>query len=261
MRQQPSFDTYAADYDDHFTHSAIGQAQRRQVWRYLTPYLNKPLRILEINCGTGVDAIKLANMGHKVTATDASAEMIRVCETKKSAELVTFKQVSFHDLGTVLKGEKYDLIFSNFGGLNCLSGDKTEKLAAIFSDLLKADGYLFLNYMSKNCWWEQGYYRWKGQPDEATRRRRSPLKVKVGNAAMDVWYYTPAELTDLFAPYFQIKEKRPVGLFVPPSYLEHYFGKRRQLLNLLEQMDRFFSFPIFADRADHFVLVLKKATI
>ncbi len=262
MKQQPSFDSYAADYDDHFTNSSIGQAQRRQVWQFLKPFLATPKRILEVNCGTGTDALRLAKLGHEVVATDASAEMIGVSRAKIKAEKqplnLHFQQAAFLDLEAEFSGEKFDLIFSNFGGLNCLSGDKTKELAVIFSDLLKPNGYLFLVYMSKNCGWERAYYHLKGEKKQATRRRQGPLKVPVGESEVEVWYYSPGELAQSYVSHFNIQEQHPIGLLVPPSYLEHYFAKRRHLLNLLERMDRFLDFPFLADYGDHFLLVMKK---
>ena len=67
-----SFDTAAAMYDDTFTYSVIGKLQRQYVHLHLTNILNetKPKKILEINCGTGEDAIWLAKQNYKVTATD-----------------------------------------------------------------------------------------------------------------------------------------------------------------------------------------------
>ena len=79
MTTKSPFDLMAETYDADFTTSAIGKAQRKQVWDCLLPLLNasrKTLKILEINCGTGHDAIQLCNLGHSVTATDASEAMI-----------------------------------------------------------------------------------------------------------------------------------------------------------------------------------------
>ena len=75
-----SFDIAAPIYDDVFTYSHIGKLQRGLVHEYLERSLptNKSLHILEINCGTGHDAIWLSNRGHHIIATDISSEMISV---------------------------------------------------------------------------------------------------------------------------------------------------------------------------------------
>ena len=78
MTRSAPFDVLAETYDTGFVESRIGLAQRNISRKWLQPLLagKTGLRILEINCGTGADAIWLAEQGHTVTATDASPAMI-----------------------------------------------------------------------------------------------------------------------------------------------------------------------------------------
>ena len=74
------FDTIASIYDDQFTDTRTGYLQRQLVYLHLEKILkqNKPKRILELNCGTGADAIWLTQKGFEVVATDISADMVKV---------------------------------------------------------------------------------------------------------------------------------------------------------------------------------------
>ncbi len=261
MKLQQAFDQYAEGYDADFTHTATGQAQRKQVWKALEPCLKSGSDILEINCGAGEDAIRLSQMGFKVLATDISPEMIRVAGGKKLQAGVlnlTLMQAGFLELGQKLAGSRFDLIFSNFGGLNCLSPDETRGLAPVFHELLNPGGRLFLVYMSKYCLWENAYFRLKGQPEAAVRRHSGYATAAIGGEQIGVWYYTPNELETIFSPHFRKLKVRPVGLFAPPSYLEHYFSKRQTLLKFLEWTDGLLNFPLAADYADHFVVIFEK---
>ncbi|WP_199899091.1 hypothetical protein, partial [Ideonella sp. B508-1] len=61
-----AFDTVARDYDRDFTHSLVGMAQRRVVWDVLDDWQARrsgPGAVLELNCGTGEDALHLARAG------------------------------------------------------------------------------------------------------------------------------------------------------------------------------------------------------
>ena len=81
------FDILAETYDTDFTESAIGKLQRERVWQGLYQLLatyNRPLKILEINCGTGFDALALASLGHMVIATDAAEVMIEKAKERLS---------------------------------------------------------------------------------------------------------------------------------------------------------------------------------
>jgi len=74
----------AAEYDSVFTQSSIGQLQRKCVWKYLDKIIpDLPgLKILELNCGTGEDALLFGQRGFNVLATDVSAEMLKVTQQK-----------------------------------------------------------------------------------------------------------------------------------------------------------------------------------
>ncbi len=67
-----AFDSLAARYDDLFTRSMIGRAQRGAVWDVLLDTFEPGSHILELNCGTGEDALFLAQHDVSVVACDAS---------------------------------------------------------------------------------------------------------------------------------------------------------------------------------------------
>ena len=115
--QPQVFDSYAIHYDDHFTNSLIGKAQREQVRKQLSKVIKSDVKnILEVNCGTGEDALWFSKKGMKVLATDISEGMIEVAKQKTNE--VEFQQLNCLDIGSLVPCT-YDLIFSNFGGLNC----------------------------------------------------------------------------------------------------------------------------------------------
>ncbi len=76
------FDALAERYDDTFTMSKIGQAQRASVWKELERAFHLGDRVLEVGCGTGVDACFLAQRGVTVFACDASSQMIAVAQRR-----------------------------------------------------------------------------------------------------------------------------------------------------------------------------------
>ena len=123
------FDSAAQYYDEAFTNTEIGKLQRTRVQNYLSSILpNNSLNILELNCGTGADAIWFAKKGHKVLATDISEKMIQIGRVKVEkfnlSDKIIFEQLDINEINEKYFTTKFDLVFSNFGGLNCLT--KTE---------------------------------------------------------------------------------------------------------------------------------------
>src|SRR5258705_4602524 len=89
MAQPPAahvFDHMAREYDNVFTNSMIGRAQRDAVWSVLTQVFQHGDHILELNCGTGEDALFLAGNGVSITACDASEQMIHIASNRLRKE-------------------------------------------------------------------------------------------------------------------------------------------------------------------------------
>lgn len=261
-----AFDTLAADYDNTFSQSLTGSSQRLQSRKWLSGFLEGKveLNILEINCGTGDDALWLASLGHKVVATDLSGGMIEEAQRKQvlqsSPNPVKFMQCDFNDLQGQLKEEKFDLIFSNFSGLNCIPPNKIELLNHHFYNFLKPGAHIAVVIFGKYNLWEMAWYgiQFKfGRAFRRLNRKASILKLKEG-FTQPVYYYSISRFRQLLNQ-FSLLEKKPVGLFIPPSYLESFIRKRPRFFRFLYKMEKKAGgVPAFTRFADHCFLLLKK---
>ena len=65
---------------------------------------------------------------------------------------VSYELCSFTELENLINRGPYDLIFSNFAGLNCT--DELEKVLDSFTHLLKPGGIVTLVILPKFCLWE-----------------------------------------------------------------------------------------------------------
>ena len=72
------------------------------------------------------------------------------------------------------------------------------------------------------------------------------------------YYYSPEYFKELFGDDYECVITKPIGLFVPPSYLEPYFVNRRYALGLLKFLDRIVSFSFLSNFADHYMIIFKK---
>lgn len=261
-----AFDTLAANYDHSFSQGLTGSSQRMQSRRWLSVFLEgkKDLNILEINCGTGDDALWLASLGHRVIATDISGAMIDEAKRKQllhsSSHPVNFMQCDFNDLHAQLKEDKFDLIFSNFSGLNCVPSNKIELLNNHFYNFLRPGAHIAVVIFGKYNIWEMGWHGLQFKFGTAFRRwSRKPsfLKLKDG-FSQPVYYYSISRFRQLMNQ-FTLLEKKPVGLFIPPSYLENFVKRRPRLFRFLDKMEKKWGgMPAFTRFADHCYLLLKK---
>lgn len=264
MNEAAAFDVLAADYDAGFTRSITGQAQRHYTRQWLGTFLDgrSGLRILEINCGTGEDACWLSGLGHEVIATDASAAMIQVATQKAIGQQVssTFLQCSFDQLGHRFAKVQFDLIFSNFAGLNCVPPGRLMNLSEELASLLAPNGHMAVVLFGKYCCWETLYYLLRFNGSNATRRwSNKPLAVPLHSQVSQEVHYYPVKHFLQRMPAFQLKEKRPVGLFLPPSYLEGYMQRHPRFFQTLQHLEKISGGPAWCSQlADHLYLLLKK---
>ena len=268
MAAPSPFDALAETYDSDFSLSAIGGMQRDRVWSFLTPLLEgtgSPLKILEINCGTGDDAMQMAAMGHTIIATDASEQMIWKAKEKMSGSVhpnsIEFVVCPFDQLATVFEGQQFNLIFSNFGGLNCISKDYLKKLGKDLATLIAPGGKLLVVLMGRCCIWEIFYYGIRGKFKTASRRMNATVNFRVNDSSMPVYYYSPAGLKRVFSPSFTLLEKYPVGLFIPPSYLEKKFTGKQNHLKKLERRENKFGYSFLSSFADHYCAIFKTGEV
>ena len=185
-------------------------------------------KVLELNCGTGTDAIWMASKGFKVLATDISTEMIRLAELKsgnhKQDIVPEFKPISFNGLGE-LKDKEFDVIFSNFGGLNCVDAGQIQALAMDANKLLRPGGKFIAVIMGRNCLLENVYFKLKNKKLQNRRKSKLPVTAVISDVSFPIWYYAPDEFAGLMKPWFTDPVLKPIGLFIPPSFMNNYFSK------------------------------------
>lgn len=256
------FDAIARDYDAVFTHSATGRLLRERVWALMTKTLSPKigLHALELNCGTGEDAVWLAGSGWKVLATDISPEMIAATRKKvEAAGLEDNITTAVRAIEDPMPAASFDLVLSNFGGLNCLAPDALRRLNDALLPLLSAEGRFIAVVMSRFCFWEMLFFLWKRKPREAFRRfQQGPVVAALSpDMAVPTWYYSPAQFRQLF-PGFQVRMLQPVGFWLPPSYLNAFFDKHPRFLRVLHWLEQYCTAGWLAPSGDHFYICLTK---
>jgi len=250
-----AFDAIAPEYDRQFTRSLIGRAQRDVVWRYACRAFRGRRQIMELNCGTGEDALYLASCGHEVMALDASARMIEVAKLRKAAEMpsapVQFMQLATEELGTL--EWRVDGIFSNFSGLNCVAN--LEEVAERLSELTRPCAQVLLCLSARFCAWETLWYLMHAQPRKAFRRWSGSTRAQLEGHPLDVYYPSVRKLRWIFSPHFRLRAVTGVGVFTPPSYVESWARKHPSLLHLFGKLDRrLASWPLLRSIGDHVLL-------
>lgn len=255
------FDAAAKTYDSTFTNTKIGIEQRKKVYRNIEHIFisGDKKNVLELNCGTGEDAISFAKQGHNIIATDISDEMINVARSKNNYGNLCFETLDFKNLSKKTFKHEFDVVYSNFGGLNCLSIEELKKLMDTIYDNLAPGGKLIMVLMPKNCIWEQIYFLLKGNFKRYKRRNTDQaLLVNVDGVQVPTWYFNPDEIVEISKKKYTTTNCVPIGITVPPSYLEKSFLTKTPVWDVLKIIEKKLSNNFLSRYADHFLIELTK---
>jgi ubiquinone/menaquinone biosynthesis C-methylase UbiE len=256
------WDAVADIYDETFTASVIGKFQRRAVWREIDRAFSAGQKILELNCGTGVDAARLAGRGIEVWACDQSSRMLEVARRRiKSHKLdasVRLCRLANEEISTLEGCEPFDGAFSNFGGLNCVRD--TGKLAQDLARLLKPGARAVFCVMGRHVAWEIAWFSCRGKFRTAFRRfGRGPIRARLGTGTVACWYPSVRVLHRAFGPHFRLVGWRGVGVAIPPTYLESTARRFPRVIEALARVDRWLGkTPGARGLGDHWVLTFEK---
>ncbi|HEX6846309.1 MAG TPA: class I SAM-dependent methyltransferase [Chitinophagaceae bacterium] len=237
---EKAFTKQSSLFDDIYSSNIIIQYKRQRVRDHLQQFLKPNSKILELNAGTGDDAIWLAEQGHIVHATDISRGMqeklIQKVREKEFGAQITNELCSFTELYKLGNKGPYDLIFSNFAGLNCTG--ELNKVLHSFSSLLKPHGVVTLVILPEFCLWENLLF-FKGNFKTAFRRFFSSKGVKahIEGEYFTCWYYNPSYVIREMKERYEILSVEGLCTLVPPSYLENFPVKRPSLFNWLKRKE------------------------
>lgn len=260
--QSNTFDQHAINYDVEFTYTEIGIAQRSLVHQYVVPKLNSDTNLLELNAGTGYDAIAFSKTVNKITATDASENMIHEIESKINKhhiQNIITKQISFNQIEQLYSVE-YNFVFSNFGGLNCLMPNEWNNFSEKLFSLTKQKSKLIFVIMGKKCVWHTFLkYFIKGFKKLESRNQNKAVKLNASGVEINVRFYSPQEIKDFMGLKFKCTNLKPIGFCIPPSFTQKYFNKHSYLLKFLIFLDKsLFRFSFLADFSDHYLIEFER---
>jgi len=228
---------------------------RKRIYDHVDRFIRPNSRILELNAGTGIDAVYFVERGHVVHATDLSAGMIAKLKEREAAysKRITVQQVSFDKLEQV-EG-KFDYVFSNFGGLNCI--DDLQTVTNQLPRLLNEDAIVTWVVMPRVSPWE---WTWmlKGKFRDAFRRLQiNGVIAHLEGEHFYTYYHSVGKIERSFGSAFRLLSSEALGVFSPPPAAQKFVKRFRGISNFLSRTDKIFSktFP-FNRWGDHVIVTL-----
>jgi ubiquinone/menaquinone biosynthesis C-methylase UbiE len=253
-----AFSKQSFHFDEEDAANPVLVRMRNQVYAHLKKYLKPNSKILELNAGTGIDAVHLVRSGHAVHATDLASGMIAQIERKITAynltASLTCEQLSYDQIDKVTK-RNFDLIFSNFGGLNCIADLK--KVTRHFPLLLREGSFITLVIMPVICPWEiAGVFRYG---KKALRRfRPQGVLAHLEGKYFQTYYHSLEAIKSAFDSRFTFIETEGLAALSPQPHKNKFPDEHPVLDSVLNQLDKRVRnhFP-FNRWADHLIVTFQ----
>jgi ubiquinone/menaquinone biosynthesis C-methylase UbiE len=179
--------------------------------------------LLDLGAGTGIDAIYLVHKGYRVHGIDLASAMIQHLQ-----ELVSDKFTAQHLSMTNLEDSKVqpiDLVYSNFGAINCVSD-----LSSIFrgiQQVLRPNGKVVVMTLPPFSPWAiiQALF----SPKMLRRLggyHSSQATAQTAGVLYPTFYYSPHTIAKAAGSHFRLLRVQSICLIAPPpslAWLNRFF--------------------------------------
>ncbi len=226
-------------YDSDDKINQVLQDIRQQVYRHVSVFMKESSEVLELNSGTGIDALHFVQEGHRVHATDLSDGMIAQIQKKildhRLQDRLTYQQLSYDQLQR-LTGQKFDYIFSNFGGLNCI--DDLSKVTMNLPSILIPGGFVTWVIMPPICLWEL-FWVFKGHGKQAFRRlHKNGVMAHLEGEYFKTYYYSLSQIKEALGTQFKFIKSEGLCALSPPPSRGDFPAKYPRLYPSLRKLDQ-----------------------
>jgi ubiquinone/menaquinone biosynthesis C-methylase UbiE len=251
-----AYDAIAATYDS----AVAGDAGIRQrLWTHYLARFRSGDRVLDLFCGTGIDATFLACRGVHVIGLDASPGMLAECRRKVATlgidQLVEMRLGDVSDL-TRLPPNHLDGAVTAFGGLNAVADLREVSLG--LARTLRPGGHFVAHVVNRFSLWEALGYVTSGRLASVWRMsRKSSREFQIGGKSVRHYLYGPDETYHrFFKPEFHLCQVFGLGIVQPPPTLQRFPPVARAASGRVERAIE--SWPIVRAMGRWFVVDLER---
>lgn len=256
LSSSEAFSIVADFYDEKFSMLPHVRELRERIMNIVANAVIHGGRILDLGCGTGLDARHLAEKGFRVIAADPSNGMLRAAKRRCNGSSVSLLQIPETSLAP-FREHAFDGILSNFGALNCVP-DIARTLRDVH-DMLRENGVFVLCLINRISLFEIVASLCVGKFSFAFRRLKASGVATVGSASIRLWYHRVHTVKRAAKGKFTVESQFGLNILTPPPSYERAYREHRSLMNHLARFERRIEkLPVISTLGDHVVMVLKK---
>lgn len=239
---QTGWDAYADDYAKLLIPDTVYFLTKELIHQQIAGLLpsNRPIHVLDFNCGVGNDFPFFLARGWTITGCDGSVGMLnRACE-KYRAEIASGKIRLFLGQMEALDQDsfpqaKFDLIFSVTGGFSYVSDDRMRAVTEVLGNYLAADGLIVTAHLTKFCLSDTVYQLVHARVKAAFVRWKRALKIRIKGQEFQMFLRGRRKVRQLTPPNLRTMKILPL-LWLSPPY-QTGFQPPRYVYRLLQRIE------------------------
>lgn len=241
------YDLIANTYDEIEAQNVVGRRLRNRMQEVLSRSFQPGDRLLEIGCGTGIEAIALASSGVEVVATDLSEQMVTRVRAKARNQRVgnvTCRLMAAHQIGELVEefGEaSFDGAYSHAGALNM--DPLLCEVRSGLGRLLRVGGQFVCTVVNLTSLFEVLFYPLVLRPRKAFRRLGNVVPIPItrleafNRYVVPTQFYSPAQFLEYFKDGFVLRRLEGLQIFLPPWNLSDYVEHLEPLARFVEAFE------------------------
>jgi SAM-dependent methyltransferase len=236
------FDDHAVGYDD-VAGSALGLALRAHVHHVLAGVVGSGDTVVDLGCGTGIDAEWLAPRVARVLGFDVSPVMVDTARRRcRGLANVT---IDVADAQQITLAEPVDVVLAGFGVVNCVDLDR---FGSRLDAIVRPGGHAVVVTMTRWCPIELAIGMLTANGSLLRRRSRhrgiagpgagSTPGAAPGYGGLRLRYASAGDLASVWAAGFELVHAESLGIALPPLEQRSWVEGRPRLLAALAVADR-----------------------
>jgi 2-polyprenyl-3-methyl-5-hydroxy-6-metoxy-1,4-benzoquinol methylase len=211
-----AYDVEAAVYDARVEGDAW---MRRVLWARYARLFRPGQTVLDVGCGTGIDARFLARRGIRVVGIDRAPSMIREARARLASEPFAAEvDLRVMDVAAMasLPERGFDGIISAFASVSTVADLRGFSAAA--ADLLRPRGTVLVHSLNRWSLWEwMGHVRHGRWPEARRLGRDSERTFVIGGQAVRHYLYDGRDAYQrFFSRQFRLRQAYGLGILRPP---------------------------------------------
>ena len=218
-----AFDRAANTIDAIAINNPVNAWMRNECRRELLALYPERSTLIEIGCGTGADAVFLAERGHRIAATDISDRMVerareRIAAADLGGRVLVFRG-RLDQVASELERSEWSPFDGAYANFSLAYEDSLRGVARIVNRLVKPSGCFLFTVPNRLCISEPAVALFRLRIARLGDRLRDPIQAKIRGMTVAVRAYSPGQVRRSLRDLFRIEASLGLPVFMPPPAL------------------------------------------